>query len=430
MMLPFYRVVTAAGGPLIRLYLTFRLATGKEDRARFGERLGQAGRPRPQGPVVWVHAASVGESLSMLPLVERLRDDRPDVSVLVTTGTVTSARLMADRLPDGAFHQYVPVDRLAYVCRFLDHWQPDLALWAESEFWPNLISETVGQGVPMILINGRVSPRAFAGWQRYRRLIRRLLAGFTLCLGQTEADTERLSTLGAQRTKYLGNLKFAAPALPADEDDLARLRATIDGRPRWLAASTHAGEEEIAGRVHRRLAAKHPGLLTVIVPRHPQRGRQIVEDLRAAGLEVALRSSAGPVTDATEVYVADTMGELGLFYRLAGIVFMGKSLVPHGGQNPLEAARLDCALIYGPHMTNFADIVGRLRDAGASEEVADEAALAAAVDRLLADGGDRTRRAAAAQEVAAAEAGVLDAVMNELAPFLNQLGKVRRRARA
>ncbi|MEE9544700.1 MAG: 3-deoxy-D-manno-octulosonic acid transferase [Rhodospirillales bacterium] len=421
MMLRLYRLATALGAPLIFLYLFRRKARGKEDRRRFGERLGRSGRARPAGPLVWAHAASIGESLSMLPLIERLRGERPAVNVLVTTGTVTSAGLLAERLPDGAFHQYVPVDRLRFVRRFFDHWRPDLVLWAESEFWPNLVSEPAARGIPMVLINGRVSPRSFAGWQRWQRLIAGLLSGFALCLGQTEADAERLRRLGAPRAKCLGNLKFAVAPLPADERELAGLAEIFGDRPRWLAASTHAGEEDIAGRVHRRLKVNFPALLTIVVPRHPRRGQEIAAALRKTGLTVALRSAGDVPTPDTDIYVADTLGELGLFYRLCGIVFMGKSLVPLGGQNPLEAARLDCALIHGPHMANFEEMAHRLRQAGASEEVADEAALALSVERLLADDKERARRAAAAKTAAAAEAGVIDAVMMELAPFIESL---------
>ena len=418
-MLTAYRWASTLGVPLIRLYLSLRMARGKEDGVRFGERLGRPGRPRPDGPLVWVHAASVGESMSMVPLIGRLLDERPGLRVLMTTGTVTSARLMAERLPEGALHQYVPVDRVAYVRRFLDHWQPDLVLWAESEFWPNLVGEPAARGIPAILINGRVSPRSFAGWRRFEGSIARLLSGFQLCLGQTEADTRRLVQLGAAGAKCLGNIKFAAPPLPADPGKLEGLEKAVGVRPLWLAASTHPGEEETAGRVHGRLKAGHPGLLTVLVPRHPERGAGIAAALLASGHAVSLRSAGEAITPATDIYVADTLGELGLFYRLAGVVFVGKSLVPQGGQNPLEAARLDCALIHGPHMTNFEDIARALAAGGASLVVDGEAGLAAALERLLGDEGERKRRADAARVLAAAETGVLDAVMAELAPFLS-----------
>ncbi len=417
MMLALYQGATTLGRPLIRFYLSRRLAAGKESRERFGERLGVAGIPRPEGRLVWIHAASVGESLSLLPLIERLRGERPDWTVLLTTGTVTSAALMAERLPEGCLHQFVPVDRIAYVERFLDHWRPDLALWAESEFWPNLITRCAGRGVPMILLNGRVSPRSYKGWRRFPGFIRALLSGFSLCLGQTRTDSDRLAGLGAGRVKSVGNLKYAAPPLPVEEAALDRLSRQIGDRPCWLASSTHAGEEETAGRVHAALKVRHPGLLTLIVPRHPGRGLDIARALTDVGLNVALRSTKGEIEPATDVYVADTLGELGLFYRLAPVVFIGKSLLPLGGQNPLEAARLGCAIVFGPHMDNFAEIADAFKDRRAALEVADEAALGEAVSRLLASPDERARLSAAALAVAEDQSGVLDAVMAELASF-------------
>jgi len=422
-MLSLYRLATELGAPLISFYLRVRKANGKEDATRFEERLGCASRKRPVGPLVWAHGASVGEALSLLPLIGRLVSDRPSLEVLVTTGTVTSARLMAERLPEGSFHQYVPVDRLPYVRRFLEHWRPDLVLWAESEFWPNLITETVTRNTPMILINGRISPRSFAGWRQFSSLIKGLLGGFRLCLGQTEADAERLRRLGAPTVRCVGDLKFAGLPLPVDEEELASFKEVLGDRPVWLASNTHSGEEEIAATVHRQLKAKHPGLLSMIAPRHPDRGPKIAAQFRAQGLVVGQRSAGDAIGPETDVYLADTMGELGLFYRLVGIAFIGKSLVPLGGQNPLEAARLDCAIIHGPHMMNFEDITRRLNASDAAAEVADEKELEAAVARLLDDGSQRDKMAGAAEAFAAAEAGVLDAVLGELEWFLKPLFK-------
>ncbi len=422
-MLSLYRAATVLGTPLVRLYLAARMARGKEDRVRFGERLGRPGLPRPDGPLVWAHAASIGESLSMVPLVERLLDERPGLGVLFTTGTVTSATMMAERLPKGAFHQYVPVDRLSYVRRFLDHWRPDLVLWAESEFWPNLVTESAARSVSVILINGRISPRSFAGWRRAPGLIGRVLAGFTLCLGQAEIDAGRLRQLGAGNAKSVGNLKFATPPLPVNAKALDLLSANLGDRPRWLAASTHPGEEKLVAGVHRHLRVDHPDLLTIIVPRHPERGAAIAQTLRRGGHSVALRSTSETITAATDIYLADTLGELGLFFRIANVVFMGKSLVPLGGQNPIEPARLGCALIHGPHMANFEDMAARMREIGAATEVADETDLAVAVRGLLDDADRRRRSIAAAHAFVDAEAQVLDAVMAEVAPFLDALPK-------
>jgi 3-deoxy-D-manno-octulosonic-acid transferase len=421
-LLGLYQAGTTALGPVVALYLARRMAAGKEDRERFAERQGHASRPRPPGPLVWVHAASNGEAVSMLSLIDRLLVERPALSVLVTTGTVTSARLLAHRLPaDRAWHQYVPVDRTVYVRRFLDHWRPDLALWVESELWPNLVAETDRAGTPLLLLNGRMSQRSFQGWQRLPGLIGPLLACFELCLAQDDIQAERLRRLGAAAATSVGDLKTAAAPLPCDEGELSRIAADAADRPLWLAASTHAGEEEAAAEVHRALRRERPGLLTIIAPRHPARAAEIATMLDARGLNVARRSAGDALDAKTDIYLADTLGELGLFYRLAGIAFIGGSLTPVGGHNPLEAAMLDCAILHGPDMSNCAAMTKSLGDAGATIAVADAGQLAAAVRRLLADPVERAGRAAAAAGVATDNQAVLDAVLKRIAPWLDRL---------
>jgi 3-deoxy-D-manno-octulosonic-acid transferase len=416
--LALYRGVTTLGAPLIRFWLARRRRQGREDPARAGERAGIASRPRPVGPLVWIHAASVGESLSVLSLIQRMAAERPDLTLLVTTGTVTSAALMAQRLPVGAIHQYVPVDRPAWVRRFIDHWRPDAALWVESEFWPNLLTEIGARRIPLALINARISQRSFAGWQRWPGVIGALLDCFSLCLAQSETDRERLLALGARDARCAGNLKFAADALPAEDTALAALAAMIGSRPCWLAASTHPGEETGIAAAHSALAAEHPGLLTIIVPRHPARGPELAAEMRQAGLSPALRSAGEDAVDNIDIYIADTVGELGLFYRATPIAFIGGSLIEHGGQNLLEPARLDTAIVHGPHMFNFQAIVDDMARARATETVTDAATLARAVGALLADPALNAARAEAARAVAEAQAGILDAVMAEIAPFL------------
>lgn len=419
-MLSLYRLVSGPlGAPLIAAFMRRRLAAGKEDAMRFGERQGAASLGRPDGSrLIWVHAASVGESLSMLPLIEYLLAADADLTLLLTTGTISSAQLMAERLPPRAIHQYAPLDRPSYVRRFLDHWRPDLVLWAESEFWPNLILETTDRGTPMILVNGRISPKSFTGWQRARSIIATLLGRFDLCLGQSEEDAKRLRQLGAANVDCLGNLKFAVPPLPAEADELARLEAKFAGRPNWLAASTHAGEERIAGETHLALEQAHPGLLSVIVPRHAQRGAEIATMLRAMGLHVAQRSAGQPIEADTQIYLADTMGELGLFFRLAPVTFMGKSLVPLGGQNPLEALHLDCAVLHGPHMMNFTEIGKDMTAAGCAIEIADGTALADAVAALLDDPARAALMAEKGRLYATSSADVTERVAERVLSYL------------
>lgn len=429
MILSLYRLTTAMGAPVISHYLKKRLKRGKEDAARFNERKGRAVLARPEGLLIWMHGASVGEAISMLPVIEELvaRPDSP--SVLVTTGTVTSARLMRERLPDGAIHQYVPVDRLPYVNGFLDHWQPDVALWWESELWPNLVVETRARGIPMMLVNARMSPPSFLRWQRWRSLARALLGCFKTVLAQTDSDVERYRALGAENVVRMGNMKFAVPALPCDEGTLAEIRARMGLRPTWLAASTHAGEEEAAWAVHKTVSESHPDLLTIIVPRHPDRGSEIAHMLRDKGAVVAVRSNSEPVTSETDVYLADTLGELGLFFRLAPIVFMGKSLVPAGGQNTIEPAKLGAAVITGPHYWNFDEITKAMTAAGGLKIVADADELAAAVKRDLDAPAEAQARARAAFEYVDRESRVLDVFMEHTSPLL-KAAEEKARARA
>ncbi len=290
MILGAYRGLSALAPPALRLLLKRRLARGKEDAARLGERMGIAGRPRPAGPLVWLHAASVGESLSTLPLIERVLARVPGAHVLVTTGTVTSARLMAERLPPRAFHQFVPLDAATWVARFLDHWRPDLALWIESELWPNLLRETNARGLPAVLVNARMTERSFRGWKRWPGAARGLLGAFRLVLAQNETYAGRFRALGAARVAVAGNLKYAAPPLPADQAKLEALRAAIGGRPVWLAASIHPGEEEAVADAQTRL--KHAaGALGIVVPRHPEKGAIMAAAIRARGLAATLRSA-------------------------------------------------------------------------------------------------------------------------------------------
>ncbi|HEY3909695.1 MAG TPA: glycosyltransferase N-terminal domain-containing protein [Stellaceae bacterium] len=421
-MLPLaYRALTSALTPLVPLYLARRCKRGKEDGPRLSERRGIAGEPRPPGPLVWVHAASVGEATTMLRLIGRLRQTRPRLQILVTTGTVASARLLETRLPAGARHQFAPVDLPLWVARFLAHWRPDLALWVESELWPNLVLATHSRGVPMMLINGRLSARSYRRWCKLPGLIRPVLGAFDRCLAQDAEQALRLRRLGAREVAAIGDLKAAAAALPVDQAELWQLRRQIGSRPLWLAASTHAGEEEIAAAAHRRLAADRADLLTIIAPRHPARGDAIAAMLAGSGLAVARRSRGDPVTGQTEIYLADTIGELGVFYRLAGIAFIGGSLTPRGGHNPFEAARLDCAVLHGPDMSNCTGMAAALAAVGAAQTVTGADELAAAVATLLVNRRLRSERCAAAARVAAAGDAILDTVLLRLAPWLDRL---------
>lgn len=392
-----WHALASLAAPGLRWNLRRRVARDKEDPARLPEREG-FGAARPDGPLLWLHAASVGETLAILPLMEALVARAPMLTLLVTTGTVTSARLLPRRLSPAlggrVIHRYAPLDVPAWVERFLDGWRPDAAGFVESELWPNTLAAVAARGIPLALLNARISDRTARRWGRWAPgLARRLLGHFRLIMPRSAEDAARLLALGAPAVTAPGDLKFAAPPLPVDGAALAALRGAIGGRPVLLAASTHPGEEAMVIAMAERLRATHPALLTILAPRHPERG---------AGLAQAPRRALGALPDAGPLYIADTMGEMGLLYRVADLAFIGGSLVPHGGQNPLEAVRLGCPILFGPHMENFREAVAGLLARGGACQAKDAAALAAGALDMLTHPERAAAMAASASEMLAA----------------------------
>lgn len=433
--LSLWRLGGRLAAPLAPLWLARRARRGKEFPARLGERRGEAGLPRPAGPLLWLHAASVGESLSALPLLAALHAARPGLTALVTTGTVTSARLLATRLggpgaaPDSsgampaspwAIHQVAPLDIAPWAARFLDHWRPDAAVFVESELWPAMLGEMRARRIPAALVNARLSARSAARWARAPSVAAEALGTFGVILAQTQGDAARLSTLAGRAVACPGNLKHAAPPLPADEAELSRLAALVGGRPVWVAASTHPGEEELVLAAHRSALAAVPDLLLILAPRHPERGAAVAAVAAAAGFEAPRRSlGEGPEGP---VWVADTLGELGLWYRLARGAYLGGSLIPHGGQNPLEPARLARPVAFGPHTANFAEVTEALLAAGAATRVAGPEELATWVRRLGTEPDWADGAGAAAAATAGHGAEALDLTLAALLPLLPKEG--------
>ncbi|CAA2143630.1 MULTISPECIES: 3-deoxy-D-manno-octulosonic acid transferase [Methylobacterium] len=414
-----YRYGLYVGEPAVAGLLAWRSRKGKEDPGRLSERRGLPGRARPVGPLAWMHGASVGEVLSLVGLIDGMI--ARGFSVLVTTGTRSAAELIGRRLPAGAVHQYMPLDAPRWIERFIEHWQPDLALVAESEIWPNTVIALHQRGIPLLLVNGRMSERSFKGWARSPRTAEALLSRIAICLAQTKDDAERFERLGAPRVSVAGNLKYDSAVPPADEQQLAYLRDVVGDRPVWVAASTHPGEDAMVAEAHATLRTRLPNLLTIVVPRHPHRGGEVAECAAAVGLRSALRSRGGRPHGGVDLYVADTLGELGLFYRLAPLVFLGGSMTRRGGQNPIEPTRLHAAILHGPNVQNFAQVYRALDEAGGAMMVADAGELAAAVGDLLHDTPRSRAMAEAGNAALRPFEGAVERTLAILDPFIAQM---------
>lgn len=424
-MLRLYHSLTMFSSPALRAALKIRLSRGKEHPERIRERLGKAAMPRPEGRLVWVHAASVGEAQSAMILITALLKMNPALNILVTTGTVTSAALMQRRLPQQAKHQFYPLDHPRWVKRFLEHWSPDLILWMESELWPNMLREIQDRSIRTILVNARMSPRSFQRWKRTGNVMARMLKTFDVVLAQTDADADAYRTLGALDVRVRDNIKYSAAPLPCDPADLQALKHAIGLRPVWLYASTHAGEEVLATDLHKSLISEFPDLLTIIVPRHPERRDDIAKICARTGLAARLRGESKTLPQDTDsIYIADTMGELGLFYRFARIACIGRTFSEDGGggHNPIEAAQQDCAILHGPATQNLSDIFDVMDAAGAARRVETPEDFLNALRLLLGNAASLEELQSAGTRFAAAKSSVLDNILTDLKPYLTDSG--------
>jgi 3-deoxy-D-manno-octulosonic-acid transferase len=417
-----YRVFSHGISPFMGYWLKRRAARGKEDISRMRERLGHLSISRPEGKLVWIHAASVGESSSVMPLIERLLAANESLHIVITTGTVSSAKLLGTRLAERTYHQFAPVDTPRAVKRFMRSLKPDAAIWVESEFWPNLLRETHKCGVPMLLINARLSARSYQRWRFMAGSFAHMMRCFTAIYAGSPTDKQFLHQLGVARVQWAGNLKYDADVLPSDPEQTGKVLGKIGDRHVWLASSTHAGEEACIIDAPRQIREVYADILTIIVPRHPQRGDEIAALLAQHKLTIARRSKTQVILPETDVYLADTLGELGIFYRLAGVGLIGGSLVAHGGHNPIEPAQLDCAIVCGPHMENFANIVADLQEAKALVQVGTPEALAQEVLNLLRDHEAQDAMAKRAHTLVDSKRGASDIIAERVLAELGLAG--------
>jgi 3-deoxy-D-manno-octulosonic-acid transferase len=416
----FYSTLTSACRPLVPLFLRSRMLRGKEDAARLDERLGIATRARPAGRIAWMHGASIGECLSLLPCMEEFI--ARGFHIVVTSGSLGSARVLAGRLPTGAFHQFLPLDVYRYALRFLEHWQPEIALVAESEIWPNVFRAIERRNIPLVSVNGRLSERSFARWRKAPKAAAEVFGLIDLCLVQTNEDAGRFAALGTRDVRIAGNLKFDATPPPADPEELASVTGLIGARAVWAAISTHTGEDEIIADVHLALGAQFPSLLTILAPRHPRRGEAIAQMLARKGLRFARRSNKDILGKDTELYIADMLGETGLIYRISMLAFIGRSLAAKGGQNPIEAAKLNCAILHGPHVGNFREVYAALDAGQGAFVIKDSKTLSDTVAWLLSDAHALRRAARNAAHIAEEHSGATARVMRAIEPYLARHG--------
>ena len=414
-----YQTLSGYLEPVLPLFLWNRKRKGLEDKARLMERKGFPTHARPSGPLIWMHGASVGELVSILPIVERLTAQ--NINVLVTSGTRTSATVIGERLPPGAFHQYIPLDAPSYVKRFMSYWHPDIALFAESELWPNFIFEMNRIGIPLVLINARMSDRSFARWSKKKDIIKPLLDAIPLYVTQSAEDARRFAVLGATNVHVGGNIKYDCDAPPADTRIVAQYSGFMAGRPVWVASSTHSGEDELFIRTHMILRQRFPSLLTIIAPRHPDRGEAIEQILSHTELKYARRSHGFLPDRSVAVYIVDTIGELGIFYRLAPLVVMAGSFQPIGGHNPIEAIKLGAAVFHGPHTHNFRELYAELDARKGTCRIDDPNQLPVILDEYFRNPEQIRRLARTGLDVVQEKGGAIDSIIRVIEPYVASL---------
>jgi 3-deoxy-D-manno-octulosonic-acid transferase len=414
-----YYGVSWIGTPLVSGYLAWRASRGREEKPRLKERKGVATAARPAKSLVWIHAVSVGEALAALTIMQAILKKYPNIHGLLTTTTVSSAKVIQKRLYKikKITHQYCPVDTPLAVGRFLNHWQPDLAIWIESELWPNLLHTTQERGIPTILLNGRMSPKSFAFWKYIRGMLRPMLERLSLCAVQSEEQARFFKELGATTVTVMGNAKVMMSPLGVDAKKYAALKKELGGRPVWFAASTHPGEEVLVFEAHKTLKKDYPDLLTILVPRHIERAPALCELAAQEGIKAVLRTDS-PSLKECELYIGNTLGEMGLFYALSPVVMMGATFVPKGGHNPIEAAQLGAFVLHGSHVFNNPQLYEILESLGGSEGLAEGKTLASRIRPWLGKPKDEYEEL---QGLTAYRQEGLEKLLTLLTPYLKTL---------
>ncbi len=364
--LKIYFFITKYLESLFFLLLRYRLIKGKEDKKRFLERRGITSLSRPLGYLIWFNAASVGEALSILNLIENLGKNKKEIKFLITTTTISSSLILMKMMPRNCVHQFSPIDTFSATKNFLDHWKPDLAIFVESEFWPRLIFDIKKRDIPLGLINGRMEKKTFENWLRIKTTSKQILEKFDFVYAHDHLTAKRLLSLGITKKILLGIISSKEQAIPLtyNSNEYYKFKKLFKDKKIWVAASTHEGEEEIIINAQEKLHSIDKNFLLILIPRHPNKAKQLYRKQSNVDL-IKIRSKGHKITDKTSIYLADTLGELGLWYKLCKIVFLGGSLVRIGGHNPYEPCRFGNAIITGPYVYNFQKAFDQLYDVGA-----------------------------------------------------------------
>ena len=368
-----YLILRRVLQPVMRRVLARRICKAKENAARAGERLGIATQVRPTGRVVWMHAVGLGEVLALRPLIVGMQQVAPDLNFVITSTARSSADVLGQNLPANTVHQFLPLDGPTYMAKFLDHWQPCLSIWSEQDIWPGAIHDCAARDIPLAYVNGRMDNKSTAKRARLAGLYKKVFGLFDLITVQDEQTAENLSSLGGRDVRVTGSLKPAAEPLSVDVGMLATLQVALEGRKIWVAASTHCEDEAVLIDAQRELVKRDPSWLLILAPRAPARGDEIEGALVQAGLTCTRRSKGGQPDPSHSVWIVDSFGELGLWYRLAAAAFVGGSYGSLGGHNPWEAICLNLLVCHGPNVANFAKDYEVLDYSGASQPLPDDA---------------------------------------------------------
>ena len=367
-MLIIYRIFINLILIFIPLIFIFRLIKKKETIIRFKEKIGFFSEEKKVGKIIWFHGASVGEIQSIIPLVEKYNKSKKINQILITSNTLSSLKVLNTIKLKKVVHQFFPIDNDIIVKKFLNHWKPSIAFFIDSEIWPNMLSNLKSNNIPSILLNARITKKSFKRWINLRHFSKSIFSNFDLCLSSNKESIGYLKKLGAKNIKYFGNLKYAQ-----SENEKIKISKKLikffSNKTTWCASSTHETEEKFAGLVHLKLKKKYKNLLTIIIPRHVERAEEIKDQLLKLNLKVYLHESQEKIQGDIDIYLVNTFGKTKSFYSIIRNVFLGGSLIKHGGQNPLEAVRYNCRIIYGPNVWNFTEIYNFLDKQNISKKI-------------------------------------------------------------